>query len=286
MFQSPTSVDSGTLARLERVVEQLESKNALQGASTADPAAFSSVDSSQRSQRLAPASASLQQPPPPSSSTSPSPSPSIESLPQSLTEIYDISNRNRWRNKDKKRNRDPSLDAADSAAEEDGKEEVGGAVSGGAGDDDWYSTGQDAFADKGLEGTVSELCQCILASTINAVILCAQLDLATGIGWVQQASREEVKAKHLADEHINATAQLQTPSGDDMMHDRSHADSSSVTSRNRTCWKSFQLSHSGVDGMACSFVLISCGVVGIVCRTSGLAARAAAAVGAPRPPPA
>lgn len=53
-----------------------------------------------------------------------------------------------------------------------------------------------------------------------------QLDLAVGMGWVQPSSREEVMKKHIADEHTNATAQLQTPSGDDMSHQ--HHDSSSV----------------------------------------------------------
>jgi hypothetical protein len=55
---------------------------------------------------------------------------------------------------------------------------------------------------------------------------------------VKQASREDVKSKHLADEHTNATAQLQTPSGDDMMHERNHGDSSSVRGDNKTCWNS------------------------------------------------
>lgn len=56
-----------------------------------------------------------------------------------------------------------------------------------------------------------------------------QLDLATDIGWVKSASREEIMRKHLADEHINATAQLQSPSGDDLVHDQgAHADTSSV----------------------------------------------------------
>jgi hypothetical protein len=165
-------VNSGTRTRLERVVEQLQSKNALQVGNTADPAGFSSLDSSQKQQRVVSAS-----PLPPSST----PSPTIDSLPQSLTEIYDISNRNRWRNKDKKRNRDPSLDAADDEEEEDSKEEAGG-----AGDDDWYSAGQDAFADKGLEGTVSAAETHILSCMVRCGASCCVLCVAgSGHGyWV------------------------------------------------------------------------------------------------------
>ena len=56
------------------------------------------------------------------------------------------------------------------------------------------------------------LCAMILSNRLS----CMQLDLAVGLGWVSKSGREDVMRKHLADEHTNATAQLQTPSGDDI----------------------------------------------------------------------
>lgn len=135
-------MSAGTRSRLERVVEQLHAKNKLPTGSAVDSSAFVSLDMSQKQHSEVSASPSR-----PSST----PSPTVDSLPQSLTEIYDISNRNRWRNKDKKRNRDPGMEGGDHVmAEEERKDEAGS-----TGEDDWYNSGQDAFTDKGLEGTVS-----------------------------------------------------------------------------------------------------------------------------------
>lgn len=101
----------------------------------------------------------------------------LDTLPKSLSDIYNISNRNRWRNKDKKRNRDttdvaPSLNVLDVAESSNNT--------------DWYHVEKDteACVVDNLEGT---------------------LDFAANIGWMggDVSSREEMRKKHISNESNN-----------------------------------------------------------------------------------
>ena len=126
-------------------MEELKAKNAAVTGGDADT--FSSLDKRQVQSPLEKAEPTVR--------PSATPSPPADSLPQSLTEIYDISNRNRWRNKDKKRNREPSAEGTDLATSDPSSGQAPGSSEGAADmEGEWYAAGEDLYSDKGLEGTV------------------------------------------------------------------------------------------------------------------------------------
>ena len=99
----------------------------------------------------------------------------VEPLPKSLSDIYNISNRNRWRNKDKKRNRESgdALPSNNSVLESSQSSEKS----------DWYHVekGKNLHALDNVESS---------------------LDFATNIGWLNgdANSRNEIKKKHNSNE--------------------------------------------------------------------------------------
>lgn len=143
-----------------------------------------------------------------------------DELPQSLKEIYNISNKNRWKNKDKKRNRD--VDHSDNP-EYDDNSKVGNThgshITEGV---DWLDV-TNSEVEKTPEGSVSAPHK--LHSSL------AQLDFAIQIGWVDRDSKTSILEKHFADEHANSTAQLQSPSGED--HSRPGSENSEHTSHSK-----------------------------------------------------
>jgi hypothetical protein len=80
-----------------------------------------------------------------------------DELPQSLKEIYNISNKNRWKNKDKKRNRELE-NAAESAIDTEDCQKTRNASSGGGSDShegiEWMDA-QNPPVEKTPEGSVS-----------------------------------------------------------------------------------------------------------------------------------
>mmetsp|Transcript_3801 Transcript_3801/g.5902 ORF Transcript_3801/g.5902 Transcript_3801/m.5902 type:complete len:992 (-) Transcript_3801:88-3063(-) len=161
---SPTGVGAATIARLEKAHQELQRSSAI--TSESEGSHFSPV-----------ASVSASNPDSEPGSGAVSTASSLDALPQSLTEIYDISNRNRGRNKDKKRNRDvPESQEKHVQGQGQGQKDQ---------DTEWYETSTE-YEEKGADGT---------------------LDFAISVGWVEGADKNRVMEKHLADEHANSTAQ-------------------------------------------------------------------------------
>lgn len=103
----------------------------------------------------------------------------LDALPQSLADIYNISNRNKWRNKDKKRNRDVAEVASPSVLDVAESSQSG----------DWY------HVEKGKDSRVSDNVE-------------GSLDIAAQVGWIgnDASSRNETKRNHVANESYNISA--------------------------------------------------------------------------------
>lgn len=103
----------------------------------------------------------------------------LDVLPQSLSDIYNISNRNKWRNKDKKRNRD-STEVVSSTALDVAESSQRG---------DWYHVEKDKNTQMvdNVEGS---------------------LDLAAQVGWIggDVVSRNEMRKNHASNESNNMSA--------------------------------------------------------------------------------
>mmetsp|Transcript_795 Transcript_795/g.1325 ORF Transcript_795/g.1325 Transcript_795/m.1325 type:complete len:958 (-) Transcript_795:82-2955(-) len=164
---SPTDVGAAMIARMEKAHQELQRNSVFNNEN--DVSHFSPVASvCDTKTESGPTSGAV-------SSAS-----SLDALPQSMAEIYDISNRNRWRNKDKKRNRD---------ALSSQKMQVCGQRDGGS---EWYEAGAE-HEEKYAEGA---------------------LDLADTVVGIEKTGKSMVTEKHLANEEANSTAQQ----GEEKLH--------------------------------------------------------------------
>lgn len=102
----------------------------------------------------------------------------MNSLPSSLAEIYEISNRNKWKNKDKKRNREVVDEDSAAGVSRGGKAQDEGAVKEGI---------DGNVVDKSVEGSV---------------------DFAISIEWVPKESRSAVIDRHYQEERINTAVDI------------------------------------------------------------------------------